>query len=270
MNSSLAANIDLEPHPRGINVQNIPHSPVYFARFAVYIKLCVTGVMRVTLSARKYKQLALESLRNSLRLLKDAISLYRINSYPTAFQLAVLAMEEYAKAGWVDHVYYSSITNNGLPNAELEQSWLKLLYLHPEKQQAFLSAEYFEFSPALHHAAKHGDLDRRKQNATYVGLPKRGRTIDVNARVSVPTKTTQADAKQLISLVASEIKGVYRLIERNDTYFGIEDLNEVITSHEAMFVFSWRHRSGLKSTRFRVAHGLAKLPKASSRSRREK
>jgi hypothetical protein len=177
-------------------------------------------------------------------------------------------MEEYAKAGWVDHVYYTSITNNGLPDVEHEQAWLKLLYLHPEKQQAFLGHEYFEFSPNLHQAARHGDLDRKKQRATYVGLPKRGRLIDVNARISVPTKTTQADAKQLISLVASEIKGVYRLIERNDTCFGIEELDEVITSHEAMFVFSWRHRSGLKSSRFRVAHGLAKLAKSPSRSRR--
>lgn len=220
--------------------------------------------MRITLSTRKYKQLALESLRNSLRLLKDAISLYQLNSYPTAFPLAVLSMEEYAKARWVDHVYYSSITNTGLPHAEFEQSWLKLLYMHPEKQQAFLWQEYFEFSPTLHHAAMSGELDRKKQNATYVGLPKRGRSIDVNAGISVPTKTTQSDAKQQISLVANEIKGVYRLIERNDTYFGIEELDEVIVSHEAIFVFSWRHRSGLKSSRFRAAHSAAILAKSTS------
>ena len=79
--------------------------------------------MRTTLSVRKYKQLALESLRNSLRLLKDAISLYGLGSYPTAFQLAVLSMEEYSKAKWVDHVYYSSITNEGLPAAAGEQEW---------------------------------------------------------------------------------------------------------------------------------------------------
>ena len=212
--------------------------------------------MRVTLSARKYKQLAIESLRNCLRLLKDAITLYKINSYASAFQLSVLAMEEYSKAKWVEHVYYSAMTNTGLPDADHEQGWLKLLYLHPEKQQAFLWHEHFEFSPALHHAAKSGDLERRKQRATYVGLPKRGKLIDVNARVSSPTATTQADAKQFISLVASEVKGVYKMITKNDSYFGIEEMDDVITSHEAMFVFSWRHRSGLKSRRFRAAHGL--------------
>jgi len=214
--------------------------------------------MRVTLSARKYKQLAIESLRNSLRLLKDAIALYDLGSYATAFQLAVLSMEEYAKAGWVNHVYWSSITNTGLPGVQDEQAWLKVLYLHPEKQQAFLWNEYFEFSPALHQAAKSGDLERRKQRSTYVGLPRRGKFIDVNARVSLPTSTSQADAKQLISLVASEIKVAYKLIIQNDIYFGVDGMDDVITSHEAMFVFAWRHRSGLKSCRFRAAHNLGK------------
>jgi hypothetical protein len=35
----MAVNIGPEPHPRGIDVQNIPHGPVYFAIFAGYITL---------------------------------------------------------------------------------------------------------------------------------------------------------------------------------------------------------------------------------------
>lgn len=94
--------------------------------------------MRNTLSALKYKQLALESLRNSLRLLKDAMSLYQIGSYLSAFQLAVLSMEEYARARWVDHIYYESLTNTGLPCEELEQELSKLMCSHTEKHGAFL------------------------------------------------------------------------------------------------------------------------------------
>lgn len=212
--------------------------------------------MRTTLSARKYKQFALESLRNSLRLLKDAISLYEIGSYPSAFQLAVLSMEEYAKARWVDHIYYESMTNTGLPCEELEQHLLSLMYSHTEKHGAFLGREYFEFSPNLLRAATEGHLERRKQAATYVGLPRTRKRVNVNARVSLPSSIKQADAKQMISVVAKEIKDVYKLIERNDQYFGIESLDEVVTSHEAMFVFGWRHKSGLKSPRFRPLHGL--------------
>jgi AbiV family abortive infection protein len=217
--------------------------------------------MRTTLSVRKYKQLGLESLRNCLRLLKDAMALHSLGSYPSAFQLAVLSMEEYAKAKWVDHVYYTDLTNPGTPDAAGEQSWLKYLYLHSDKQQAFLGREYFEFSPKLLRAAQSGALDRRKQAATYVGLPKRGKLVDVNARVSLPSSITQKEAKQMISLVAREIRDVYWLIEDNETYFGIEAMNEVLHTHEAMFVFAWPHGSGLKSRRFRSQHGLAKWPK---------
>lgn len=214
--------------------------------------------MRTTLSARKYKQLALESLRNSLRLLKDAMSLYQIGSYPSAFQLAVLSMEEYAKARWVDHIYYESLTNTGLPCEELEQELLKSMYSHTEKHGAFLW-EYFEFSPNLLRAAREGKLEQKKQAATYVGLPKTRKRVDVNARISLPSSIKQADAKQMISIVATEIKDVYRLLDKNDQYFGIESLDEVVMSHEAMFAFAWRHRSGLKSPKFRSSHGIKPL-----------
>jgi AbiV family abortive infection protein len=229
--------------------------------------------MRTTLSARKYKQLALESLRNSLRLLKDAMSLYQIGSYPSAFQLAVLSMEEYAKARWVDHIYYESLTNTGMPCEELEQKLLKSMYSHTEKHGAFLW-EYFEFSPNLLRAAREGELEQKKQAATYVGLPKTRKRVDVNTRISLPSSIKQADAKQIISLVTIEFKGVYRLLEENDQYFGIESLDEVVMSHEAMFVFTWRHRSGLKSKRFRSSHGLEPLgvkraPKAARPFHRE-
>jgi AbiV family abortive infection protein len=217
--------------------------------------------MRATLSVRKYKQLAVESLRNSLRLLNDAVSLFSLRSYPSEFQLAVLSMEEYAKARWVEHVCYAELTNPGTSDAGAEQSWLKYLYLHSEKQHAFLAREYFEFSPKFLRAVKDGELDRRKQAATYVGLPKRGKLVDVNARVSTPTSVTQKDAKQMISLVAREVRDVYWLIEENETYFGIDEMNEVITSHEAMFVFAWPYGSGVKSTRFRSQHGSSPVLK---------
>jgi hypothetical protein len=91
-----------------------------------------------------------------------------------------------------------------------------------------------------------------------VGLPKKGKKVDVNARVSTPQVIRQGDAKQMISLIAREVRDVYRLIERSDSYFFIEELNEVLTSHEAMCAFAWKHGSGLKSVRFRPDHGMKK------------
>lgn len=207
---------------------------------------------RTTLSARKYKRLAVEALRNSLRLFKDAQTLFATASWPTAFQLTVLAIEEFAKARWVDHVYYSSITNTGLPSEQLEQETLRPLYLHQPKQEWYLRDGYFDFSPKLHREVKSGLLDRRKQEATYVSLPKRGKRVDVNARVSVPDRIKEAETKQLMSLFAKELREVYKLLELNETYFGIEEMDAVVMSHEFAPAFTWEHkRSGLKSPRFR-------------------
>jgi AbiV family abortive infection protein len=210
---------------------------------------------RATLSARKYKQLAVEALRNSLRLFKDAQMLFAAASWPTAFQLTVLAIEEFSKARWVDHVYYTAITNNGLPGEQEEQGLLRELYHHQPKQEWYLREGFFNFSPRLHREVEAGLLDRRKQEATYVGLPKRGKRIDVNARISVPARIKEAEAKQLMSLFAKELREVYELLERNETYFGIEQMDEVVMSHEFVPAFSWPHkRTGLKSARFRQAN----------------
>ncbi len=66
----------------------------------------------------------------------------------------------------------------------------------------------------------------------------------------------------MISLIAREFRDVHSLIQAQDFYFGIEELNDLVTSHEVMLAFKWPHSSGLKSSRFRPAHGLAKIRKS--------
>ena len=210
---------------------------------------------RKTLSPMKYKRLALESLRNSLRLFKDATSLYELKSYPTAFQLTVLAIEEFAKARAVDHVYYSALTNTGLPAETEEQDWLRTLYSHTAKQRWHLRDWYFDFSPKFRRLVETGGLDQRKQDATYVGLPRRGKLVNVNARLSVPVRFGEAQAKQIMSLFARELRDIFEVMERNDgDFFGIQELNELAQSHEFMPAFAWPHkRTGLKARHRRAA-----------------
>ena len=102
---------------------------------------------QLTLSNFKWKRLATESLINALRLHRDAIFLFNAGSYPSAYQLSVLCLEEFSKAKLVEHYYWSSITNTGFPDAEFEQGWLKLLYMHSEKQHAFVARNMFEYPP---------------------------------------------------------------------------------------------------------------------------
>lgn len=214
--------------------------------------------MPKNLSKHKFRRLAEESLRNALRLHADSILLFTNRSYPSAFQLSVLALEEFAKAKWVDHYYYSSITNEGLPDTEFEQRWLNLLYLHPEKQFAFLARELFDYSPKFVQFVQDRELEFKKQRAIYVGLSRSKGKVDTSSRVSVPDQAiSQNSAKKIISVVNQEFLFVYEQIQNHDTYWGIDKLNEVIEPEEHQFLWCWPHRSGIKSSRWRQMHGLA-------------
>jgi AbiV family abortive infection protein len=204
------------------------------------------------LSPYKFQRIAEESLRNSLRLHADAMLLFEQGSYPSAFQLSVLSLEELAKAKWVDHYYYTSITNEGFPDPAFEQKWLKLLYLHPEKQYAFLAREVFNFSPKFVRSVQDKKLELKKQRSIYVGLDRVKGKIDTQSRISVPVnKIKEKDAKSMISLVNQEFVDIHQLIQRNQTYWGIWKLDSIIEPEGCPFLWSWPYKSGLKSTKWR-------------------
>ena len=199
------------------------------------------------LSVYKYKRLAAESLKNTLRLHADSIFLFRSDSYPSAFQLAVLALEEFSKAKSIEHYYWSSVTNAGFPDYEFEQHWLSSLYSHPKKQYHFVARDLFDFSPKLVRFIASKKFEEKKQQAVYVGLERNGKHVDTTSRVSTPERIKEADARQIISLVNQEFVDIFNTIEKYDTYFGIDEMDELIYPDLRHFLFSWPHRSGLKS-----------------------
>jgi AbiV family abortive infection protein len=219
------------------------------------------------LSEYKFKKIAEESLRNALRLHEDSITLYRNASYPSAFQLSVLSLEEFAKAKWVDHYYYSTITNDGFPNKDedgyeeyvkFEQAWLKLLFLHPEKQFAFIGREVLDYAPSFVSKIRDRKLEFQKQQAVYVGLERSKGKVDTSSRISIPTKKIKLEtAKQMISLLNHEFVEVYELIVRNDEYWGIWEMDNIINEQDYPILFRWPYKTGLKSGKLCKAH-LAK------------
>ena len=81
----------------------------------------------------KFKKLAAESLKNGLRLHFDSILLYRSKSYPSALQLSILALEEISKSYWIEHYYYSSITNNGFPDVDFLTKMVEIIICSYQK-----------------------------------------------------------------------------------------------------------------------------------------
>lgn len=196
----------------------------------------------------KYKlnKLATESLRNVLRLHFDSVLLYKNESYPSAFQLSVLAIEELSKANWIDHYIFSSEMNCGYPDADFEHEWLKLLYLHPKKQWNFVARDPQFFSPKFIELIQTRKLEEKKQNSIYVGLKRFKGKIDIESRVSTPWKIKQDDAKQVISLVNAELLRYCQRIEDDEFYFeGAREMDEVFDYKIFSRLLSWPHRSGL-------------------------
>ena len=203
--------------------------------------------MRQQLSVYKFKKIAIESFKNGLRLHFDSILLYENKSYPSAFQLSVLALEEFSKSYWIEHYYYSSITNEGFPDKEFEQEWLKLLYVHPKKQKAFFGwGLSMDYSSKFMRFIESGNLELKKQKATYVGLSKKGNVIDVNGKISLPTQIKEKDARQFISLLTDHLKDSCEMKSFYEYHFEIAEKDALLTAELHNKLKLWRHRSGLK------------------------
>lgn len=180
------------------------------------------------ISKYKLNKIAIESLKNSIRLHFDSVLLYEHGSYLSAFQLSVLALEEFSKANWVDHYIWSSETNDGYPDAKSEREWLELLYLHPKKQWNFVARDTTDYSPKFVSLIQRRKLEERKQNAVYVGFPRLDGKIDTNSRVSTPCRTKQKDARQFISIINDELLRICARIEEDESYFeGGKGMNEL-------------------------------------------
>jgi AbiV family abortive infection protein len=204
------------------------------------------------ISKYKLNKIATESLRNTIRLHFDSVLLYENESYPSAFQLSVLALEEFSKANWVDHYIWSSETNEGYPDADFEQDWLKLLYLHPKKQWNFVARETDDYSPNFLSLIKDRKLEEKKQNSIYVGLSRIKGKINTDSRVSTPWRVKQKDAKQFISIINDELLRICSRIEEDEFYYeGGNDMDEVFDYGIYKKLLKWPHKSGLKNTGWR-------------------
>ena len=136
---------------------------------------------------------------------------------------------------------------------------MKLLYLHPEKQFAFISRESFDYSPTFISKIQDRKLELQKQQAVYVGLERSKGKVDTSSRVSVPCKKIKKEtARQMISLLNHEFIEVRDLIVKNDGYWGIWEMNDIINEDDYPSLFSWPYRSGLKSRKWNKVHRAKK------------
>lgn len=192
-------------------------------------------------------------MKNAIRLHFDSILLFKNKSYPSAFQLSVLTLEEIAKSSWIDHYVYSSITNNGLPEPDSneEQEWIKLLYIHTKKHFAFVNQNFHIINEDFYHFASESNLEFKKQKSIYVGLARQSKKIDTKSKILIPTQQIKIkDAKDLISLNNEALKN-YCINNKNyyHDYGPLEKFNLLNDELHKQLKEIWKYKSKIIESR---------------------
>lgn len=210
--------------------------------------------MSKTRRISKFERLSTEAMKNALRLHLDSILLFKNRSFPSAFNLAVLALEEISKSDWIDHYVYTSTTNNGLPepDGEEEQQFVSYLYIHTKKQAIFVNQQYHEICPSFYKYVQTNKLEYKKQKSIYVGLDRAKGKINTKSKISIPTQTKETDAKKIISLNNEVIIAQCKRNIQNEFYYGPYEKYKFLNANMVDNLSKkWKHKSGIYGKNFK-------------------
>ena len=139
--------------------------------------------------------MAVLAFRNALRLHEDAVFLYRNGSYASVLGLSALSLEEVGKYSILEDLVWNGVIN-GRMSPDLEEEVIRETYDHRYKQLKFS----FYADPDLPKVAlrrlRDGSVERDKQSAFYVGLPRARKRINMAGRISSPSRVTKHQAEE--------------------------------------------------------------------------
>lgn len=145
------------------------------------------------------------ALKNGLRLHKDSILLFNQKSYPSAYFLSILALEEIGKFFLIEDFWWHSKID-GRIEKEWEEKFIGLIYLHRPKQNSFAYNLDEPFPKATFtRQLFNGNFEEAKQNAVYVGLPRYKGKINLKGKISNPISITKNKTRKHITNVNDKI-----------------------------------------------------------------
>ncbi|PYJ36132.1 MAG: hypothetical protein DME79_00590 [Verrucomicrobia bacterium] len=101
--------------------------------------------------------------------------LYANRSFPSAYALAILALEEVGKVEMMDHVCFEAVLNDGsfrLKSDRMDHLFSRrMFYCHPNKQAWGVNSPLRKRVPVVERLIDdRNTLDRHKQDSLYVGF----------------------------------------------------------------------------------------------------
>jgi len=188
---------------------------------------------------QKASRLAAAAFQNACRLHRDSVLLYRHGRYPSAFQLSVLAQEEVGKTFRLEEFAFRVRVRERDP----DEAWPKLLgdlLSHRQKQFWFTRQEFDRVFPRgagasrvyrLMDEALTGRLERRKQDATHVGLSRdhRGK-VDPQGRILRPgARIGERHAAEQVTRVGDVLAWLVEGYQRGAFVMDTPEVEECLT-----------------------------------------
>lgn len=145
-------------------------------------------------SKKTLSKLKAEIHINAARLFVDGCELFKNRSHSSAFALAILSLEELGKLEMVDHIC-DDISLNPHYDAQkfLEHLFSHSMFFSHRNKQMWASDPLFNFKKKRIKEIPEGVLDRRKQDALYVGY--------FNRRIRSPRRITPQKAYDELTIV---------------------------------------------------------------------
>ena len=151
------------------------------------------------MTLKKASKMAGLAFTNALRLHRDSIALYNNGSFPSSYQLSILAQEEIGKAFLLEEIVSQDCGQKIDDDKEFNDIMIKTLLSHKSKQGWFSrqADDIFKYHakrfPKFVKEVSSGKLEEKKQNATYTGLSKKNGKIDIEGKIIQPTLIIKED-----------------------------------------------------------------------------
>lgn len=202
---------------------------------------------------KKISKISSLAFSNGIRLHKDSILLFNNRSFPSAFQLSILAQEEIGKSFLLQEDIWQTSTSGMDTNDPDYRKILDDCFLNHKIKQGWFSkfadedkifkGKYTNFIKNIYE----GKLDEKKQIATFVGLSKRFKKINWKSKIIFPKKRIkEKDVKTHITrvndFVIYYIEGNRRGIITTD----VEEIFDILTlemSNELEKLWPFKSRS---------------------------
>src|SRR3989344_5798437 len=148
---------------------------------------------------KKVSKVSALAFRNGLRLHKDSIFLYKNKSYPSSYQLSIIAQEEIGKSYIMEeHILQMGGRTKDI-NSDLVKVIIDAMLSHRVKQGWFSrqADDVWKYHgkkyPRIINDISSGRLEEKKQNSTYVGLTKQAGKVNPNGKVINPEKKVKQE-----------------------------------------------------------------------------